>query len=44
MLHHNIIGDEFLKFVHDIDISFMKEDKVMRDELKKIRYEKVYFY
>ena len=25
MLHHNVIGDEFLKFVHDIDVSFMKK-------------------
>ena len=43
MLHHNIIGDEFLKFVHDIDISFMKEDKVMRDELKKLDMKKFIF-
>jgi len=43
MLHHNIIGDEFLKFVHDIDISFMKEDKEMRDELKKLDMKKFIF-
>ena len=43
MLHHNIIGDEFLKFVHDIDISFMKEDKVMRDELEKLDMKKFIF-
>ena len=43
MLHHNVIGDEFLKFVHDIDISFMKEDKVMRDELKKLDMKKFIF-
>ena len=40
MFHRN----EFLKFVHDIDISFMKEDKIMRNELEKIRYGKIYFY
>ena len=43
MLHHNIIGDEFLKFVHDIDISFMKEDKVMRNELEKLDMKKFIF-
>ena len=29
----NIDPNEFLSFVHDIDISFMKEDKFLRDEL-----------
>ena len=43
MLHHNVVGDDFLKFVHDIDISFMKEDKVMRNELKKLDMEKFIF-
>ena len=43
MLHHNIIGDEFLKFVHDIDISFMKEDKIMRNELENLKMEKFIF-
>ena len=27
---HNVIEDEFLKYVHDIDISFMKEDRIMK--------------
>ena len=43
MLHHNVIGDEFLKYVHDIDISFMKEDKIMRNELKNLDMEKFIF-
>ena len=43
MLHHNIIGDEFLKYVHDIDISFMKEDKIMRNELENLNMEKFIF-
>ncbi len=43
MLHHNVIGDEFLKFVHDIDISFMKEDKIMRNELENLNMEKFIF-
>ena len=43
MLHHNVIGDEFLKYVHDIDISFMKEDKILRSELEKLDMEKFIF-
>ena len=43
MLHHNVIGDEFLKYVHDIDISFMKEDKIMRKELENLNMEKFIF-
>ena len=43
MLNHNVIGEEFLKFVHDVDISFMKEDKVMRNELKQLDMEKFIF-
>ena len=43
MLHHNVIGDEFLKYVHDIDISFMKEDKIMRNELVNLNMEKFIF-
>ena len=43
MLHHDIIGDEFLKYVHDIDISFMKEDKIMRNELENLDMEKFIF-
>ncbi len=43
MLHHNVIGDEFLKYVHDIDISFMKEDKILRIELENLDMEKFIF-
>ena len=43
MLHHNVVGEEFLKYVHDIDISFMKEDKIMRDELEQLDMEKFIF-
>ena len=43
MLHHNVIGDEFLKYVHDIDISFMKEDKILRKELENLDMEKFIF-
>ena len=30
MIHHKIPPQEFLSYVHSIDLSFMKEDKVMR--------------
>jgi len=43
MLHHNVVGEEFLKYVHDIDISFMKEDKIMREELEKLDMKKFIF-
>ena len=43
MLHHNVIGDEFLKYVHDIDISFMKKDKILRNELENLNMEKFIF-
>jgi len=43
MLHHNVVGEDFLKYVHDIDISFMKEDKIMRNELEQLDMEKFIF-
>ena len=43
MIHHDIVGEEFLKYVHDIDISFMKEDKIMRNELELLDMEKFIF-
>ena len=33
MIHHNIPPEEFLSYVHTIDLSFMKPDKVLRNEL-----------
>ena len=43
MIHHGIPPQEFLKYVHTIDLSFMKEDKIMRNELKKLDMEKFIF-
>ena len=43
MIHHNIPPKEFLKYVHSIDLSFMKEDKVMRNELEKLNMDKFIF-
>ena len=43
MIHHDIPPQEFLKYVHSIDLSFMKEDKVMRKELENLDMEKFIF-
>ena len=43
MIHHDIPPEEFLKYVHTIDLSFMKEDKIMRSELEKLDMEKFIF-
>ena len=43
MIHHDIPPQEFLKYVHDIDLSFMKEDLIMRNELQKLDMEKFIF-
>ncbi len=43
MIHHDVPPEEFLKYVHTIDLSFMKEDKIMRSELEKLDMEKFIF-
>ena len=43
MIHHDIPPQEFLKYVHSIDLSFMKEDKIMRSELENLDMEKFIF-
>ena len=43
MIHHDIPPEEFLKYVHTIDLSFMKEDKIMRNELEKLDMKKFIF-
>ena len=43
MVHNGISPDEFLSYVHEIDLSFMKEDKIMRNELKQLDMEKFIF-
>ena len=43
MIHHKIPPQEFLKYVHNIDLSFMKEDVVMRKELEQLDMEKFIF-
>ena len=43
MIHHDIPPEEFLKYVHTIDLSFMKEDKILRNELEKLDMQKFIF-
>ena len=43
MIHHDIPPEEFLEYVHDIDLSFMEKDLVLRNELKNINLNKFVF-
>ena len=43
MNHDNINPQEFLEFVHDIDISWLPKDKILREELIKIKEKKIIF-
>ena len=43
MIHHDIKPNEFLKYVHDIDLSFMKKDLILRSELEKLNLKKFIF-
>ena len=40
MIHDGISPDEFLSFVHEIDLSFMKADNIIRKELEQLDMEK----
>ena len=43
MIHHDIKPEEFLKYVHDIDLSFMKKDLILREELENLKLKKFIF-
>ncbi len=43
MIHHDIVPEEFLKYVHDIDLSFMKKDLILRNELENLNLKKFIF-
>ena len=43
MIHHDIPPREFLDYVHDIDLSFLDEDKVLRNELENMKLKKFVF-
>ena len=35
--NHKIDADEFLEFVHDVDLSFLDKDTDLKDEIKKLK-------
>ena len=41
--NHKIDADEFLEFVHNIDIDFLKKDPTLSEELKKLDGKKIIF-
>ena len=41
--NHEIDAKEFLDFVHDVDLSFLKNDKALESELNKIKDKKIIF-
>jgi len=43
MIHHDIPPLEFLNYVHNIDLSFMKKDLVLREQLEKLDMRKLIF-
>ena len=43
MIHHDISPKEFLKYVHNIDLTFMKKDQVLRAELQGLNMRKLIF-
>ena len=43
MIHHDINPSEFLKYVHEINLDFMKKDLVLRKELLKLNAKKLVF-
>ena len=41
--HHKIDANEFLDFVHDVNLDFLQQDKGLEKELSKIRGKKIIF-
>ena len=41
--HHKIDADEFLEFVHDVDLNFLNKDENLEDEIKKLKGKKIIF-
>ena len=42
MIHHDIPPLEFLKYVHDIDLSFMQKDGILRSEIEKLNLKNLF--
>ena len=41
--HHKIDADEFLEFVHDVDLNFLNKDKFLEGEIRKLKGKKIIF-
>jgi putative hydrolase of the HAD superfamily len=41
--NHKIDADEFLEFVHDVDLSFLDKNKYLEEEIKKLKGKKIIF-
>jgi len=41
--NHKIDADEFLEFVHDVDLSFLNKNKFLEEEIKKLNGKKIIF-
>ena len=43
MIHHDIEPADFLKYVHDIDLTFMEKDLILREQLESLNLKKFIF-
>ena len=43
MIHHDVNPEDFLRYVHDINLDFMKKDYTLREELMKLDGKKLIF-
>ena len=41
--NHKIDANEFLEFVHDVDLNFLNKDKMLEEEIKKLEGKKIIF-
>ena len=41
--NHKIDAEEFLEFVHDVDLSFLNKDEILENEIKKLSGKKIIF-
>ena len=41
--NHDIDANEFLEFVHDVDLEFLKEDEPLKTEIEKLKGKKIIF-
>ena len=42
--HHKIDANEFLDFVHDVNLDFLQQDKGLENELSKIKGKKIILF